>query len=445
VSADGGTPDSVTSLNAAAEELRYSTLSLLPSGSVLFDVVFGSTKRPHVEVVAADGANRRVVLEDARAPQYVAPGYLLFQRDDLVMLAPFDAARAGVTGAAVPLTDAIRRDGTPASPGNTAQIAVSASGTVAYVGAVDQIGAALTLVAADGTATPVGRRGDFSYVRRSPNGQQLAVSVPQPDGSGGIEIVDLVRGTTTRLAHEGNEQNAAWHPNGRQLALVGRREKESGIFIRDLDGGQRLLVPSPESGVLVNMDWSPDGTELAYTRQNASLHDIFIVKVSDPTKPVASLQGTASEFSPRFSPDGRWLAFVSDESGRGEVYVQRLPEGPRVRVSREGSTGFAWGPDGRTLFYQTRGDTAAAMMRAPLTFTRDAINVGEPTKLFDLRGPGPTGAVEEYARSTNTGSRFDVLPDGRFIMLRGADPRGTREIVLIQNFAEEAKRLLSVK
>ncbi len=35
-----------------------------------------------------------------------------------------------------------------------------------------------------------------------------------------------------------------------------------------------------------------------------------------------------------------------------------------------------------------------------------------------------------------------IFPDGkRFVMIRGADPQGTREIVIVQNFLEEVKRL----
>jgi hypothetical protein len=43
--------------------------------------------------------------------------------------------------------------------------------------------------------------------------------------------------------------------------------------------------------------------------------------------------------------------------------------------------------------------------------------------------------------SNNAGPMFDVLPDGRFVMVRGADPQGTREIVIVQHFGEEARRL----
>jgi hypothetical protein len=45
-------------------------------------------------------------------------------------------------------------------------------------------------------------------------------------------------------------------------------------------------------------------------------------------------------------------------------------------------------------------------------------------------------------RSTScSGLMLDVLPDRRFVMIRDADPRGDREIVLVQHFGEEANRL----
>jgi hypothetical protein len=54
--------------------------------------------------------------------------------------------------------------------------------------------------------------------------------------------------------------------------------------------------------------------------------------------------------------------------------------------------------------------------------------------------------VEQYVGSTNPGAEYDILPDGkRFVMLRGADPTGTREIVLVQHWFEELKRLVPTK
>ena len=40
------------------------------------------------------------------------------------------------------------------------------------------------------------------------------------------------------------------------------------------------------------------------------------------------------------------------------------------------------------------------------------------------------------------GLRYDVFPDGRrFVMIRGPDQEGTREIVVVQHFLEEVNRL----
>jgi len=59
-----------------------------------------------------------------------------------------------------------------------------------------------------------------------------------------------------------------------------------------------------------------------------------------------------------------------------------------------------------------------------------------------MRVPGSTGAIEQYAFSSNGGLRYDAFPDGkRFVMIRGPDQEGTREIVVVQNFLEEVNRL----
>ena len=41
----------------------------------------------------------------------------------------------------------------------------------------------------------------------------------------------------------------------------------------------------------------------------------------------------------------------------------------------------------------------------------------------------------------NGGIGYDVLPDGRFVMVRRPDQSTTREIVVVRNWFEELKRL----
>jgi hypothetical protein len=59
-----------------------------------------------------------------------------------------------------------------------------------------------------------------------------------------------------------------------------------------------------------------------------------------------------------------------------------------------------------------------------------------------MRVTSPTGTREVYGGSSNVGASYDSFPDGRrFVMSRGPDPQSAREIVLVQNFFEEVRRL----
>jgi hypothetical protein len=84
-------------------------------------------------------------------------------------------------------------------------------------------------------------------------------------------------------------------------------------------------------------------------------------------------------------------------------------------------------------------------MAVSVTPDGDSLRLAKPVPLLDLRVPGAAGVTEQYAGSYNSGAGDDILPDGRFVMVRGADPTGTREIVLVQSFFEELKRLVPAK
>jgi serine/threonine-protein kinase len=153
------------------------------------------------------------------------------------------------------------------------------------------------------------------------------------------------------------------------------------------------------------------------------------------------LTGVADEYNPKFSPDGRWLAYASNESGRDEVYVQRYPTGARLAVSTEGANDPVWRRDGRELYFRSRDPVAPKLMGVSITPDGTTLRLGKPVPLLEMRVPVPTGGVEEYASSGFSGARYDVLPDGRFVAIRRADRNGQREIVVVQNYAAELKRL----
>jgi len=443
VTAEGGVVTDLTTLDGAKGEDFHSFPVLTPSSlAVLFSVrsVPGYVFR--TEAVTLDTGARRVVVENARALLVLSSGHLVFERGDAILVAPFDPNGLAVTGPAVPLVDAVRRSSEMTIP--TPELAASRAGTLAYLPAT---GAAATvgLVGPDGTFEALGPpANDAAFPRVSPDGHTIAFLVPRGQDVD-VQLYDRRRGSMTKLTQDEAVFGAEWHPDGRSLALATRKKDADGIFLKQLDGRERLLVATP-AGVnsLRNASWSPDGSKLAYTVQTGLLTDIWMLTMGDPPTTTPFLGRPGSEHSPAFSPDGRWLAYVSDESGRYEVYLQPYPTGERLAVSTGGGSGPVWRRDGKALFYQGLDAGVSKLMAVAVTPDGASLSLGRPTALFDQSVSGVSGAAERYAQSNNVGVAYDVLPDGRFVMVRGADPSGSREFVLVQHWFEELKRLVPV-
>ncbi len=443
VSVEGGEAIDLTTIDAKSEDW-HSHPALVPSGRAVLYWVRLKGGAHRIDALTLGSGERRPVVENAYAPAVLDSGHLLFQRGEAILIAPFDLERLSLTGPAVPLVDAVRRD-SAASSNPLAELAIARSGTLAYVPDADTA-ASLVLVGRDGTSQPLGLpRQNFRLARVSPDGGSVAFL--QIRGQlANVVAYDLVRGSTTGLTRDDFDGGLAWHPDGRSLAIASRKKGGNGIFLKSLDGRERQLAASPGGAtVLFNMAWSPDGTELAYTLQTGGAHDIWVLTMGETPTIRPFLTSPASEHSPAFSPNGRWLAYTSDESGREEVFVQAYPQGERLPVSTSGGNGPVWRRDGKQLYFTGVDGNARKMMTVSATPEGASLRLGKPVGLFDLRVTGPAGAIEQYALSSNQGATYDVLPDGRFVMIRGPGPGGTREIVVVQHWFEELKRLVPAK
>jgi eukaryotic-like serine/threonine-protein kinase len=342
-------------------------------------------------------------------PTYMRSGHIAFYAGrETVSVVPFSLSRGEATGPPVSVVgDAVR----PA--GSSAVFAVAGSGAIAYVvGGFDRT---LVLVDRAGRETPipVGTRG-YRFPRVSPDGRWVAVTVdPQPPQ---IWVVDLLRETEQPLTQLGYNLGGAWSVDGSRFAFHRINVDSPGIHVARWPAGGALDFVGEYGG---SLEWTHDDRLIAAPgRVTASSGDLYIIDTA--TRTATELVATAArERQPAVSRDGRWVAYTSDVSGFDEVYV--LPYvgvSAPVRVSRRGGSEPVWSRDGGELYYRSEGTIWAASVQTAPTFEL----LSAPQPLFS----GPF----DFSNDRN----WDVLPDGRFVMVR-SDPNVGREVRVVLSWS----------
>ena len=231
VPAGGGTSEVVTSLGPG-ENAIHGPHVLPGAQAVVFTVYMGGGAGNSKVVVQKLGGERRVEIPKASSGRYAASGHLVYAQADALLAVPFDLARLELMGEPVTVLEGVRVD--PSFGG--AQFALSVTGTLAYLPAVDA-SLRLVWVSRNGEMTAVtDRRQLYRTPRLSPNGRQLAVTVQGADGSQ-IWVMDLERGNLSRATVEGNNAFQAWSPDGERLLFASDRAGASDLYIKSADGG----------------------------------------------------------------------------------------------------------------------------------------------------------------------------------------------------------------
>jgi len=427
VDADGGVPVPVTSPDSSRGETAHRYPSFLPDGRHFLYLAVSDRDGPHDIFVGSIGSNpRKLVLRASRAPQYAAPGFLLFSRGDLLMGQRFDPSRLEVRGEAVPIAEAPNSSQFLGSP------TASASNTGAIVYRRETLG-----------HTELGwynRRGELTSVAPIQPGRYGGPKV-SPDGSmaivgGGIDganadlwLIDLKRGTSSRLTSDpGDEGSADWSSDPTRIVYNGGRLGASTLVVRSLrTGSDELLYQFPKPWAQI-WDWSPDGRYVVYREiDTANGWDLWILPTFGERKPFPYLTTRFEEGPGIVAPGGNWMAYVSDESGQREVYVQAFPKpGDKHQISVDGGFFPIWSRDGRELFYlQPSGRMMSVAIRADAT----SIDVGAPRILF-------TWTAERLSRFRGG----DVAPDGRFLLALETSEGVSKAPVLILNWPELMKK-----
>jgi serine/threonine protein kinase len=154
--------------------------------------------------------------------------------------------------------------------------------------------------------------------------------------------------------------------------LVSRMKLQTDIWKFPVDGRpadnvHRAVRVTRQTGEVLTPTPSPDGKEVAFLSDSGGHANLWVVntesgarrQITDERDPKVAIG------VPVWSPDGNTIAFVSSRGNQGLTFGVWLvdSDGSNLRNLVNPGLGPAWSPDGRWLYYSTRGGAAATVLK----------------------------------------------------------------------------------
>jgi serine/threonine-protein kinase len=437
VSAEGGEPEILTKPDPKGGESNHRLPFCLPNGKGVLFTIMGRRFDPHprLALLRLDSLESHILLQDAADARYVPTGHLVFLRQGTLMAMRFDLVRLEAIGQPSPLVENVMQAFAAANINFhtvAGQFSISDTGSLIYVsgGIVPDMQNSLVWVDQKGTEQPVtDLKFPFHAPRLSPDGQRVAYETAGREWQ--IWVYDLGRGTNSRLTGEGRAVNPVWAPDGKRLLFSWQQSVADNLFWQPYDESSPMECLTTSEFHQRAGSWSLDGKTVFLMGGHPDTgFDISLMDVSSGSV-TPFLSSKFDETNPQISPDGRWVAYISNESGRSEIYVRPFPgPGLKLQISNEGGSEPLWARNGKRLFYRRQGQLWVVDVQTDGVFA-----TSKPRLLFDK---------PEYLTSSPYRTYDLSLDSQRFLMAKGEQrkPAPVTEMILIQNWFEELKRLL---
>ena len=245
--------------------------------------------------------------------------------------------------------------------------------------------------------------------------------------------------------------NAAYSPDGRQIAFASDRSGHREIWLSDSDGRhqRQATFHNVLSGAPA---WSYDGEWIVYDCNTAGWYDIYVIR-AEGGQSRRLTYGPVLNAIGRFSHDRKWIYFASVRTGRNEVWKVHFAGGDAMQVTKNGGWFSMESPDGKFLYYTKLNRSEDALWRMPVEGGPEELVLDSVrARHFTLAGGNLYYAHFENGKTAvrvmDLGERksrvlfeiskplwlgLSVSPDQRWILYSQDDNYGS-DLMLMENF-----------
>lgn len=208
-----------------------------------------------------------------------------------------------------------------------------------------------------------------------------------------IDITHLQVSDTKRVTFEETlELDPAISPDGKLVAYAGGTEGAMRLYVRQLDGGNPVLISGAVAGDHRRPRWSPDGTRILFQADRA----IWMVPYLGGSARVvvdAPSDTNVSALYPAWSPNGANIAWVQD----GSIMVRELDGKAALAISRlKDAHSIAWSPDGRFIAAATDNESFVYGALGVMRFAGSKVGNIAPGVIYTVNAKtGDTSRITE--------------------------------------------------
>lgn len=187
----------------------------------------------------------------------------------------------------------------------------------------------------------------------APDASRIAISA-----RGEVFDVPAKHGVTRNITHTPgvHERNAAWSPDGKNIAYISDQTGETEIWMRPVGSDKAVQLTKDNDTYIRDLQWSPDGRQIVYTdRKNR----MILLDVKTMVKQTLLTDAMGEIPTPSFSPDGKWLTYYRQAPNEyGVVYLYNIAQRKEYAVTDSwyDSNSPVFSSDGKYLIFASARD-----------------------------------------------------------------------------------------